>query len=123
MSGKARIAALVVGVAVFGCKGTQTISASAPSAGASANSPAAVSSTSSSGTPASGSATKVEYITDPTLNNMNVMPIQVPASWSFQGVLVPQGACTMDLSEVFRATSPDGHSFVETQRVCRSMRQ
>jgi hypothetical protein len=65
-----------------------------------------------SGAGADNGATRVEYITDPTMNNMRVMPVQVPASWSFRGVLVPKGPCT-DLSEVFRSTSPDGHGFVE----------
>jgi hypothetical protein len=56
---------------------------------------------------------RVEYITDPTFNNMKVMPIQIPASWRFRGVLVPKVGCADDISEVFRATSPDGQSFAE----------
>jgi len=55
----------------------------------------------------------VEYITDPTLNNMNAFSVTIPAKWHFQGVLYQGGNCASTPFGVFRATSPDGLSFVE----------
>jgi hypothetical protein len=61
-------------------------------------------------------ATRTEYVTDPTLNNMKAYSITVPSAWHLQGVLL-QGAglghCLPYPQEVWRATSPDGLSFVE----------
>ena len=62
--------------------------------------------------PASGG-TRVEYITDPTLNDMKAIAVKVPAKWHFQGVLYQGGKCASMPFGVFRATSPDGLSFVE----------
>ncbi|MGD0228082.1 MAG: hypothetical protein ABSF71_37745 [Terriglobia bacterium] len=56
---------------------------------------------------------RTEYIRDPTLNNMNAVEVHVPAKWHFQGVLNQGGNCVGISSGVFRATSPDGLSFVE----------
>ncbi|MGA2194803.1 MAG: hypothetical protein ABSH40_05990, partial [Bryobacteraceae bacterium] len=56
---------------------------------------------------------RVEYITDPTLNNMNAFSVTIPAKWHFQGVLYQGGNCASTPFGVFRATSPDGLSFVE----------
>jgi hypothetical protein len=105
---KSGVGAALIALALLGCKGVQ------PTAAASGAGTGAVASN-GDGSGASGAdngATRIEYITDPTMNNMKVMPVQVPASWKFRGVLVPPGTCT-DTSEVFRSTSPDGHSFVE----------
>ncbi|MGA3019558.1 MAG: hypothetical protein ABSF62_20735, partial [Bryobacteraceae bacterium] len=57
--------------------------------------------------------TRVEYITDPTLNDMKAIAVKVPAKWHFQGVLYQGGKCASMPFGVFRATSPDGLSFVE----------
>lgn len=103
-----RFAAMVVALVLLGCKGVQPTSAASGGDGGNG----AVSGDGAGGASSAVGATRVEYITDPTMNNMRVMPVQVPASWSFRGVLVPKGTCT-DISEVFRATSPDGHSFAE----------
>ena len=108
MTTKGRLAAIFVTLMFFGCKGpVQTSAASASESTGVASPVGGASGDSSAG------ATRVEYITDPTLNNMKVMPIQIPATWRFRGVLVPKGPCTDDVSEVFRATSPDGRSFAE----------
>ena len=37
--------------------------------------------------------TRKEYITDPTLNNMNAFDVTIPAKWHFQGVLYQGGNC------------------------------
>ena len=57
--------------------------------------------------------TRKEYITDPTLNNMNAFDVTIPAKWHFQGVLYQGGNCASTPFGVFRATSPDGLSVVE----------
>lgn len=101
-------ATILMALVLLGCKRAQPATASG-TGDAAAISPAASGNASGS----SDNATRVVYITDPTLNNMRVMPIKIPASWSFKGVLLPKLPCTNDISEVFRATSPDGHSFSE----------
>ena len=63
--------------------------------------------------PASSGGTRAEYITDPTLNNMKAFTVTIPAKWHFQGVLFQGGQCASIPFGVFRATSPDGLSFVE----------
>ena len=105
MTTKGRLAAILLAPTFFGCKGPVQTSAAGAGDGAGASSPIE----GSSGD-ASAGGTRVESITDSTLNNMKVMPIEIPASWRFWGVLAPKGPCTDDVSEVFRATSPDGHS-------------
>jgi len=111
MKTRGSLATLLVALVLLGCKGVQPTSAAASGVGAKGTSSGDGSGAASSpGIGAGGS--RVEYITDPTLNNMKVMPIQIPASWSFRGMFIPMGNCT-DASEVFRATSPDGHSLVE----------
>jgi len=112
MTSKGRVVAMLVTFALLGCKGVQPTSAASGGDGG----PVASSgdgSGAASGAGADSGATRTEYIKDPTLNNMNAMPVVIPASWRFQGVMVPKGPCTNDISEVFRATSPDGHSFAE----------
>jgi hypothetical protein len=62
---------------------------------------------------ASAAGTRVEPIKDPTLNNMNAFEVTVPVKWDFQGTLYQGGNCMPVPDEVFRATSPDGLSYVE----------
>ena len=50
---------------------------------------------------------------DPSLNDMNAFDVKIPAKWHFQGVLYQGGNCTSIPYGVFRATSPDGLSYVE----------
>jgi hypothetical protein len=65
------------------------------------------------GEAASSGGIRTEVIHDPTLNNMDAIQVPVPAKWHFQGVLDQGGTCVGLASGVFRATSPDGLSFVE----------
>jgi hypothetical protein len=108
MTTKGRLATILIALTFFGCKGPLQTSAASAGEGASGVAPG----DGASGQSSTVGGTRIEYITDPTMNNMRVMPVQIPASWRFRGVLVPKGPCT-DTSEVFRATSPDGRSFVE----------
>ena len=62
---------------------------------------------------ASAGGTRVEYIKDPTLNDMNAIPVTIPAKWRFQGALFQMGNCVREPFSVWRATSPDGLSFFE----------
>ena len=36
--------------------------------------------------------TRVEYITDPSMNNMNAIAVTIPEKWHFQGVLFQAGS-------------------------------
>lgn len=62
---------------------------------------------------APGGGTRVEAITDPALNNINAFEVTIPAKWHFQGVMLQGGSCDTMPYFVFRASSPDGLSFVE----------
>jgi hypothetical protein len=109
MASNGRIVAMLVAFALLGCKGVQPTSAASGGAVAAGGDGSGA----ASGAGADNGATRTEYIKDPTLNNMNAMPVVIPASWRFRAVMVPKSPCTNDISEVFRATSPDGHSFAE----------
>lgn len=109
MKTKSTLAVVLMVITLVGCKGTKATSAATMREGGVGAEPAPA----ASGAGADNVAKRVEYIKDPTLNNMNAMPVVIPASWRFQGVMLPKGPCTNDISEVFRATSPDGHSFAE----------
>jgi hypothetical protein len=112
MTSKGRIVAMLAALALLGCKGVQpTSAASGGDAGVVASNGDGSGAVSGAG--ADSGATRTEYIKDPTLNNMNAQSVVIPASWRFQGVMVPKNPCTNDISKVWRATSPDGHSFVE----------
>jgi hypothetical protein len=68
--------------------------------------------------PAAGAGgTRTETVPDTTLNNMPAYTVTLPANWHFQGVLL-QGAglgkCPPYPEGVWRATSPDGLSVVES---------
>ena len=102
MNTKGILTTSLIALTFFGCKGPQTTLAS-PGAGA---------------TPGAGSAvatggTQVEYITDPSLNGMNAFSVTIPAKWHFQGVLYEGAKCVPTPFGVFRASSPDGLSFME----------
>ena len=62
-------------------------------------------------------ATREEYVTDPTLNNMKAYSVTIPAKWHFQGAQFQGGPCTSLPFRVWRATSPDGLSKVERMPV------
>lgn len=110
------LAALALVFAMLGCKSAQpTSSAAAAAVEASATPVTAGDGASAEQVKASylsGGTTKA-YIQDPTLNNMNAAEVKIPANWHFQGVLYQGGNCVSIPSPVFRATSPDGLSFVE----------
>jgi hypothetical protein len=110
MAIREKLAAMLVAMVLLGCKGAQSTTAANGVNGSNGelSGDGAVAVAGVDG----GGGTRIEYITDPTMNNMKVMPIQVPASWSFRGALIAKSPCT-DLSEIFKSTSPDGHSFAE----------
>jgi hypothetical protein len=95
---KVRLAAVLIAIAILGCKGPLPTSAAGASEGAAA-------------APSGG--TLVQYIPDPTLNNMNAFSVTIPAKWHFNGVLYQGGNCSSVPYGVFRASSPDGLSSVE----------
>jgi hypothetical protein len=100
---KAMLGATAIAFALAGCKGSQTVAA-----GTSGGATGAGSSTDSGGT-------EVQYITDPSLNNMNAIEVTLPAGWKFQSVFLQGGTCAPTPYGVFRATGPDGQSMVERE--------
>jgi len=95
---KGRLATMLAVATLFGCSGAQQkLDASAKEA---ANM-------------SSSSGTRVEYITDPSMNNMNAVAVTIPEKWHFQGVLFQGGSLPSLPFFVFRASSPDGLSFGE----------
>jgi hypothetical protein len=59
------------------------------------------------------SGTRDEIVADPTMNNMKAFSVTIPAKWHFQGVLMQGDDCSGLPYGVWRASSPDGLSFVE----------
>jgi hypothetical protein len=57
--------------------------------------------------------TRDEIITDPTMNNMKAFSVTLPTKWHFRGVLMQGDDCVGIPYMVWRATSPDGLSYVE----------
>ena len=53
-----------------------------------------------------------EPIKDPSLDDMTAYQVTIPAKWHFQGVIYEGGNCMPSPSDVFRASSPDGLSYV-----------
>jgi hypothetical protein len=106
MVNRARLALILIALSCFGCKGPQQASSAGTGDG--------VASAASSPSPGG---TQVEYIKDPTLNNMNAIPVTIPTNWKFQGVLFQPGNCIQGPSSVWRATSPDGKTFAEQMPV------
>jgi len=69
------------------------------------------------GAAATASGARTEDVPDTTLNNMTAFSVTMPSNWKFQGVLLQGGVALCDslASRVWRATSPDGSSFVEEE--------
>jgi hypothetical protein len=97
MRATTRLAAIALVLLLQGCKGASSAT-NAEGAGGAAS---------------SAHGTKTDYITDPTLNNMNAASVTLPARWAFQGMLFQGGSCNPIPTPVYRATSPDGLSYVE----------
>jgi hypothetical protein len=58
---------------------------------------------------ATGVTTKVAYISDPTLSDVNAVAIKVPSRWRFEGWLTRGDSCGGAVpAPVFKAASPDG---------------
>jgi hypothetical protein len=100
---------VVLSAAFIGCKSTAATADSASSAGSGSGGAAAGAAAAAA---ASSGGTRVENITDPSLN-MNAVSVTIPASWHFQGTLLQGGNCVTVPFPVFRATSPDGLSAME----------
>ena len=104
MTTKGNLAPLLIAITVFGFFATLHLLAASPQEGV--------------GTP-SLPGTRVEYIADPSMNNMNAIAVTIPETWHFQGVLFQAGKTPAAPYFVFRASSPDGLSFVEhLPRLC-----
>lgn len=65
----------------------------------------------SGGVPAKG--TRLEAIDDPTLG-MTAYSVTVPANWHFAGTIIQGTSCSGIAFPVFRATSRDGLTVMET---------
>jgi hypothetical protein len=100
MSTKGRLATILIALTFVGCKGPSQTSAASAGEGGGA-------------TAASTGGTQKEYISDPSLSDMNAFSVTIPAKWHFKGVLYQGGNCASVPFGVFRATSPDGLSSVE----------
>src|ERR1017187_1701579 len=109
MTTQGRLAAILTALTFFGCKGPLQASAASAVDGAGSASSGEGATTASG----SGGAPRKEYVTDPTLNNMNAFDVTIPARWHFQGTLFQGGNCTSLPFGVWRATSPDGLSKAE----------
>jgi hypothetical protein len=101
---------LLIGLACVlvaaGCK-SSTAAASGGADGAASASGGAFS--------AKSAGTRVENITDPSLN-MTAVSVTVPANWHFDGTLMQGGGrCVSVPFPVFRVTSPDGLSAFERE--------
>lgn len=112
MIAKSNLAVMLVALALLGCKGVQP--SAAASSGASDDAVAA-----EGASPASSSSggTSVEFIHDPTLNNMNAVPVTIPAGWRFRGAFYQGGGCGQKPFAVWRASSPDDMSLIEMMPV------
>ena len=70
--------------------------------------------------PAGGRILQAAYSSEPSSHTledhdlgMTAATVHTPANWLFRGAIVPQGPCAPTPYGVYRATSPDGLSFVE----------
>ncbi len=97
MATKGRIAAVLVVISFLICQGARKACAAGQGGEAAPTPPN----------------TQVEYITDPSMNNMQAIAVTIPEKWHFQGVLLLAGKTPAQPYPVFRATSPDGLSMVE----------
>ena len=100
MTAHGRFATMLIALTLFGCKGPLATSAASAGEGGGAST-------------ASTGGTHKEFVTDPTLNNMNAFDVTIPSKWHFQGTLFQGGKCTSIPFGVWRATSPDGLSMAE----------
>ena len=100
MTANGRFATILIALTFFGCKGPIETSDAGVGGGGGAST-------------ASTGGTHKEYVTDPTLNNMNAFDVTIPAKWHFQGTLFQGGKCASIPYGVWRATSPDGLSMAE----------
>ena len=103
IAGRGHIWTVVIVLALFGCKGSQTSAAGV----AAAATPTASSSL--------DGGTRSENVVDTTLNNMPAYSVTLPAKWTLQGVVMQGGPATCDsyAFPAWRAVSPDGLSYVE----------
>jgi hypothetical protein len=110
VSAKARLAAMLIAAAFLGVHGlAQTPSANEPGS-AEFNAPAN---------------TEKRTIADPSMHGMKAVEVTIPAKWHFQSDMYLAGEsetfmrnrCISVPTGVFRATSPDGLSFVEQMPV------
>jgi hypothetical protein len=97
--------ALLLVLAMLGCKGAQPTSA----ASGAADLGVAVSGAASTG------GTRTENIVDPTMDNKVAYYVTIPANWKFKGILLQGGVATCQsyAYESYRVTSEDGQSFDE----------
>ena len=109
MTQKGRFAAILIVLTFFGCKQSMQTPAANAADGVSSSS----SGEGASSTAASDGGTRVVPINDPTLNNMTAFEVTVPAKWHVQGALFQGQSCDTMPYLVFRASSPDGLSYVE----------
>ncbi len=98
MTTKGNLTTLLLTLSLFGGMGTPRQLAAIPQDGAN---------------PPVPPNTQVEYITDPSFNNMQAIAVTIPEKWHFRGVLLLAGKTPAQPYPVFRATSPDGLSMVE----------
>lgn len=113
MNTEGRLATILIALVLFGCKGPMQTSAASAGGGANGGASSGSSGDGAGSASSSSGSTRVEYIKDPTLNNMDAIPVKYPANWKFQGVLFQPGDCINNTYVVWRATSPDGKSFNE----------
>lgn len=108
MGARAKFAAVLIGVALFGCKAPLGSTAANASEGGDGGSSGGVVVSASGGT-------RVESVPDTTMNNETAFYVKIPASWKFQGVLLQGGPATCDpyFMLSWRAKSADGQSFIE----------
>lgn len=109
MTFKSRFATIMILFTFLGCKDSVRTSAASAVDGASSSS----SGKAGSGISTSGGGTRMVPITDPTLNNMTAFEVTVPAKWHVQGAVFQGQSCDTMPYLVFRASSPDGLSYVE----------
>ena len=103
------VSAVLIGLALMGCKGSQPAAASSSGSGANMSGAAGDGANSVAG---SSGGTRIEYINDPSLS-MNAIAVTIPANWQFQSVFLQGGTCASTPFGVFRSTRPDGMSMVE----------
>jgi hypothetical protein len=105
MASRERTPALLLVLAMLGCKGAQPTSA----ASGAADLGVAVSGAASTG------GTRTENIVDPTMDNKVAYYVTIPANWKFKGILLQGGVATCQsyAYESYRVTSEDGQSFDE----------